>query len=78
MSVANFAAAILLEAGLSFLGQGLQPPSPSLGQMIKENYAFVTDASHLALYPGILIALLVMSVNFIGNGLRYVLYSVNE
>ncbi len=78
MSVANFAAAILLEAGLSFLGQGLQPPSPSLGQMIKENYAFiVTDASHLALYPGILIALLVMSVNFIGNGLRDA-FDVNE
>lgn len=71
MSVANFAAAILLEAGLSFLGQGLQPPSPSLGQMIKENYAFIVfDAAHLALFPGILIALLVMSVNFIGNGLR--------
>ena len=78
MSVANFAAAILLEAGLSFLGQGLQPPSPSLGQMIKENYAFiVTDAFHLALYPGILIALLVMSVNFIGNGLRDA-FDVNE
>jgi ABC-type dipeptide/oligopeptide/nickel transport system permease subunit len=71
MSVANFASAILLEAGLSFLGQGLQPPSPSLGQMIKENYAFIVfDASHLAIFPGLMIALLVMSVNFIGNGLR--------
>ncbi len=71
MSVANFASAILLEAGLSFLGQGLQPPTPSLGQMIKENYAFIVfDASHLAIFPGLMIALLVMSVNFIGNGLR--------
>ncbi|MCC6722045.1 MAG: ABC transporter permease [Bacteroidia bacterium] len=71
MSVANFASAILLEAGLSFLGQGLQPPAPSLGQMIKENYAFIVfDASHLAIFPGLMIALLVMSVNFIGNGLR--------
>lgn len=71
MSVANFASAILLEAGLSFLGQGLQPPAPSLGQMIKENYAFIVfDASHLAVFPGFMIALLVMSVNFIGNGLR--------
>lgn len=71
MSVANFASAILLEAGLSFLGQGLQPPSPSLGQMIKENYAFIVfDSSHLAIFPGLMIALLVMSVNFIGNGLR--------
>lgn len=71
LSVANFASAILLEAGLSFLGQGLQPPSPSLGQMIKENYAFIVfEASHLALFPGLMIALLVMSVNFIGNGLR--------
>ncbi|NUM32418.1 MAG: ABC transporter permease [Bacteroidetes bacterium] len=78
MSVANFASAILLEAGLSFLGQGLQPPAPSLGQMIKENYAFIVfDASHLAIFPGLMIALLVMSVNFIGNGLRDAL-DVNE
>jgi len=78
MSVANFAGAILLEAGLSFLGQGLQPPTPSLGQMIKENYAFIVfDASHLAIFPGLMIALLVMSVNFIGNGLRDA-FDVNE
>lgn len=78
MSVANFASAILLEAGLSFLGQGLQPPTPSLGQMIKENYAFIVfDASHLAIFPGLMIALLVMSVNFIGNGLRDA-FDVNE
>ena len=78
MSVANFAAAILLEAGLSFLGQGLQPPTPSLGQMIKENYAFIVfDASHLAIFPGLMIALLVMSVNFMGNGLRDA-FDVNE
>ncbi len=78
MSVANFASAILLEAGLSFLGQGLQPPTPSLGQMIKENYAFIVfDASHLAIFPGLMIAFLVMSVNFIGNGLRDA-FDVNE
>ena len=78
MSVANFASAILLEAGLSFLGQGLQPPTPSLGQMIKENYAFIVfDASHLAIFPGLMIALLVMSVNFMGNGLRDA-FDVNE
>ncbi|MFM9945977.1 MAG: ABC transporter permease, partial [Bacteroidia bacterium] len=78
MSVANFASAILLEAGLSFLGQGLQPPAPSLGQMIKENYGAITfEASHLAIFPGLMIALLVMSVNFIGNGLRDA-FDVNE
>jgi ABC-type dipeptide/oligopeptide/nickel transport system permease subunit len=78
MSVANFASAILLEAGLSFLGQGLQPPAPSLGQMIKENYgSIIFDSAHMAIFPGLMIALLVMSVNFIGNGLRDA-FDVNE
>lgn len=68
---ANFASAILLEAGLSFLGLGVQPPFPSWGQMLKENYSYIAfNAAHLALAPGIAIMLLVVSFNFIGNWLR--------
>jgi len=68
---ANFASAILLEAGLSFLGLGVQPPFPSWGQMLKENYSYIAfSAAHLALAPGIAIMLLVVSFNYIGNWLR--------
>ncbi len=68
---ANFASAILLEAGLSFLGLGVQPPFPSWGQMLSENADYIAlGAAHLAIAPGIAIMLLVMSFNFVGNGLR--------
>jgi peptide/nickel transport system permease protein len=71
VSAANFASAILLEAGLSFLGIGVQPPMPSWGSMIKENYAFIIlDAAYLALLPGIAIMLLVLAFMLIGNALR--------
>jgi peptide/nickel transport system permease protein len=71
IGAANFASAILLEAGLSFLGLGVQPPFPSWGQMLNENYSYIAfNAAHLALAPGIAIMLLVMSFNFVGNGLR--------
>lgn len=68
---ANFASAILLEAGLSFLGLGVQPPTPSWGSMIKEHYQYIVfDSAHLAIIPGLCIMFLVMSFNFLGNGLR--------
>lgn len=71
---ANFASAILLEAGLSFLGLGVQPPTPSWGSMIKEHYGYIVfDAAHLAIIPGLCIMFLVMSFNFVGNALRDVL-----
>ncbi len=71
VSAANFASAILLEAGLSFLGIGVQPPMPSWGSMIKENYAFIIlDAAFLAILPGIAIMLLVLAFMLIGNALR--------
>lgn len=71
VSAANFASAILLEAGLSFLGIGVQPPMPSWGSMIKENYAFIIlDATYLAILPGIAIMLLVLAFMLIGNALR--------
>ena len=71
ISAANFAAAILIEAGLSFLGIGVQPPMPSWGGMIKEHYAYlVLDSYYLALLPGIAIILMVLAFMVMGNGLR--------
>lgn len=71
MAAGNFASAILLEAGLSFLGMGVQPPVPSWGMMIKENYALiVADAAWLAIIPGMAIAMMVLAFTLLGNGLR--------
>jgi peptide/nickel transport system permease protein len=71
VAAANFAAAIVIEAGLSFLGVGVQPPQPSWGLMIKENYNFIiTQNPMLALAPGFAIMLLVLAFNMLGNGLR--------
>jgi ABC-type dipeptide/oligopeptide/nickel transport system permease subunit len=74
IAAGNFAAAILVEAGLSFLGFGVQPPHPSWGLMIKEHYNFLlTNRPLLALIPGIAIMLLVYAFNILGNALRDVL-----
>jgi peptide/nickel transport system permease protein len=71
ISAANFASAILIEAGLSFLGIGVQPPMPSWGTMVKENYAYIIlDNPWLAVMPGIAIMILVLAFMLIGNGLR--------
>jgi len=71
ISAANFASAILLEAGLSFLGLGVQPPVPSWGSMIKENYAYIVlDHAYLAIIPGIAIMMMVLAFMLIGNALR--------
>lgn len=71
MAAANFATAIVLEAGLSFLGIGVQAPQPSWGLMIKENYnLIITNQAMLALAPGFAIMLLVLAFNMVGNGLR--------
>jgi len=71
IAAGNFASAIVIEAGLSFLGVGVQPPQPSWGLMIKENYNFIiTHNPALALAPGIAIMLLVLAFNLLGNGLR--------
>ncbi|MHB1921506.1 MAG: ABC transporter permease [Chitinophagaceae bacterium] len=67
----NFASAIIVEAGLSFLGIGVQPPTPSWGLMIRENYGFIiTHHPMLAIIPGLAIMLLVLAFNLLGNGLR--------
>ncbi len=71
MAASNFATAILIEAGLSFLGIGVQPPTPSWGLMIKENYNFIiTNRPMLAIIPGLAIMFLVLAFNLLGNGLR--------
>lgn len=71
LAASNFASAIVLEAGLSFLGVGVQPPMPSWGLMIKENYNFIiTNNPVLALAPGFAIMLLVLAFHLVGNGLR--------
>jgi len=64
------ASAILAEAGLSFLGLGTQPPTPSWGSMLNEGSHFMLVAPHLTIFPGIAIMLVVMGFNFLGDGLR--------
>lgn len=71
ISAANFATAILMEAGLSFLGVGTQVPMPSWGGIIRDHYALLTtNSSFLAIAPGICIMLLVFAFMIIGNWLR--------
>lgn len=65
----GMATAILAEAGLSFLGLGIQPPTPSWGAMINAGRGHLLDAPHLALFPGIAILVTVMGLNFLGDGL---------
>lgn len=67
----NFASAILIEAGLSFLGIGAQPPTASWGAMINTNRGYIiTDSAYLAFLPGICIMLMVLAFFLLGNGLR--------
>ncbi|OCK43229.1 peptide transporter [Tenacibaculum soleae] len=71
ISAANFAAAILIESGLSFLGIGAQPPTPSWGAMIKNHYNYIIlGKPFLAIIPGLAIMSLVMAFMLIGNTLR--------
>lgn len=71
ISAANFAAAILIESGLSFLGIGAQPPMPSWGAMIKDHYSYIIlGKPYLAIIPGVAIMSLVMAFMLVGNALR--------
>jgi peptide/nickel transport system permease protein len=66
----GMAGAIIGEASLSFLGLGVQPPTPSWGTMLNGGRAHILDAPHLTIFPGMAIVLLVVGFNFLGDGLR--------
>ena len=66
----GMAGAIIGEASLSFLGLGVQPPTPSWGTMLSGGRAHLLDAPHLTVFPGLAIAVLVLGLNFLGDGLR--------
>lgn len=71
IAAANFSSAILLEAGLSFLGIGVESPIPSWGKMIKDHYSYIIlDKAYLALFPGIGILILVIAFMSLGNFLK--------
>lgn len=71
VAATNFATAILIEAGLSYLGFGIQPPQPSWGNMLKDGYGYLITSNILpALLPGLAIMLMVLAFNLVGNGLR--------
>ena len=72
VTTSNFAAAILIEAGLSFLGLGVKPPTPSWGMMVSEGYAVIgtSNSWHLIFFPSLCISMLVLAFNLLGNGLR--------
>jgi peptide/nickel transport system permease protein len=66
----GMAGAMLSEAALSFLGLGVQPPTPSWGTMINGGRAHLLDAPHLTVFPGVCLAVVVLGFNFLGDGLR--------
>jgi peptide/nickel transport system permease protein len=66
----SFAVAVMIEAGLSFLGMSAQPPMPSIGTMIAKGREYLYEAPHYSIFPGFALALLILSLNLIGDGLR--------
>ena len=66
----QFSVAILAEAGLSYLGLGVQPPNPSLGRMLNDAQTFMFISPAQALFPGVAIATIVLGLNLLGDGLR--------
>ncbi len=73
----GIAGAVVAEAGLSFLGLGVQPPTPSWGAMINEGRSFILIAPHVAIVPGCALMLVVLGLNVLGDGLRDV-FDVRE
>jgi peptide/nickel transport system permease protein len=71
VAASNFATAILIESGLSYLGFGIQPPTPSWGTMLNENYGYAIGGKpFLALVPAVAIMVMVLAFNLVGNGFR--------
>ena len=69
----NLSTAFLTEASLGFLGLGVQPPIPTLGGMVGKGTNFLLSAPWIALFPGLVIAIIVLSINILGDGLRDIL-----
>jgi len=69
----NVSTALLTEASLGFLGLGVPPPEPTLGGMVGQGTAFLLSAPWVVLFPGLVIALIVLSLNILGDGLRDIL-----
>ena len=61
---------ILMAASLSYIGLGVQPPTPEWGAMLSAARTYMRDYSHMVLFPGLAIALVVLSLNMLGDGLR--------
>ena len=72
LACSNFATAVLLEAGLSFLGMGISPPTPSWGNMIYEgyNYIILEQGKWIAFYPALVLVILILSINIVSSGLK--------
>lgn len=70
LATVGMATAIIAEAALSFLGLGVQPPTPSWGTMLNEGRGFLRTAPHISTFPGLAIMLTVLGFNFLGDGLR--------
>ncbi|MBL8587727.1 MAG: ABC transporter permease [Methylobacteriaceae bacterium] len=66
----QFALAIVAEAGLSYVGLGVQPPAPSWGKMLNDAQTYIYQAPYLAIFPGLAITLCVLGLNLLGDGLR--------
>src|SRR5699024_8776733 len=66
----SIATAVLSASGLSFLGLGAQPPTPEWGAMLSDGRNYLYNAPHVALYPGIMILIVVLAFNILGQGLR--------
>ncbi len=72
-STLGVAFAILIAAGLSFIGLGLEPPNPEWGAILSTGREYIRDFPHLTIFPGLAIMLTILSLNFLGDGLRDVL-----
>ncbi len=73
LATLNMGTIIISIAGLSFLGLGIQPPTPEWGVMLNEGRPFIESAPHLMIFPGLMIMITVLAFNFLGDGLRDVL-----
>jgi peptide/nickel transport system permease protein len=70
LATLNMGTIIISIAGLSFLGLGVQPPTPEWGIMLSEGKPFMESAPHLMIFPGLMIMVMVLAFNFLGDGLR--------